>query len=148
MSKKMRIGKALVGATMLAGLLGGVGGAGATSNVSSRDAQKTKSPRKLRTTDSGARTMVGSKIKMNVDRDANPREIRDKADKIKKANTKIRKEVEKRRDKGMLSPLMPKTKSQRDAFDSPGLTPYQAKAGKMIRARGGGMARMKPTKLY
>ena len=58
MSKKMRIGKALVGATMLAGLLGGVGGAGATSNVSSRDAQKTKSPRKLRTTDSGARTMA------------------------------------------------------------------------------------------
>jgi len=147
MSKKMRIGKALVGATMLAGLLGGVGGAGATSNVSSRDAQKTKSPRKLRTTDSGARTMVGSKIKMNVDRDASPREIREKADSIKETNKKIRDKVESRRDKGELSPTMPKRKSQISSdfgLDLMG----GAKTGKMVRARGGGMARMKPTKLY
>ena len=145
MSKKMRIGKALVGATMLAGLLGGVGGA--TSNVSSRDAQKTKSPRKLRTTDSGARTMVGSKIKMNVDRDASPREIREKADSIKETNKKIRDKVESRRDKGELSPTMPKRKSQISSdfgLDLMG----GAKTGKMVRARGGGMARMKPTKLY
>ena len=143
----MRIGKALVGATMLAGLLGGVGGAGATSNVSSRDAQKTKSPRKLRTTDSGARTMVGSKIKMNVDRDATPREIREKADSIKETNKKIRDKVESRRDKGELSPTMPKRKSQISSdfgLDLMG----GAKTGKMVRARGGGMARMKPTKLY
>ena len=143
----MRIGKALVGATMLAGLLGGVGGAGATSNVSSRDAQKTKSPRKLRTTDSGARTMVGSKIKMNVDRDASPREIREKADSIKETNKKIRDKVESRRDKGELSPTMPKRKSQISSdfgLDLMG----GAKTGKMVRARGGGMARMKPTKLY
>ena len=147
MSKKMKIGKALVGATMLAGLLGGVGGAGATSNVSSRDAQKTKSPRKLRTTDSGARTMVGSKIKMNVDRDASPREIREKADSIKETNKKIRDKVESRRDKGELSPTMPKRKSQISSdfgLDLMG----GAKTGKMVRARGGGMARMKPTKLY
>ena len=143
----MKIGKALVGATMLAGLLGGVGGAGATSNVSSRDAQKTKSPRKLRTTDSGARTMVGSKIKMNVDRDASPREIREKADSIKETNKKIRDKVESRRDKGELSPTMPKRKSQISSdfgLDLMG----GAKTGKMVRARGGGMARMKPTKLY
>ena len=143
----MKIGKALVGATMLAGLLGGVGGAGATSNVSSRDAQKTKSPRKLRTTDSGARTMVGSKIKMSVDRDASPREIREKADSIKETNKKIRDKVESRRDKGELSPTMPKRKSQISSdfgLDLMG----GAKTGKMVRARGGGMARMKPTKLY
>tara|TARA_B100000424_G_scaffold81508_1_gene61065 strand:- start:45 stop:488 length:444 start_codon:yes stop_codon:yes gene_type:complete len=147
MSKKMRIAKSLVGATMLAGLLGGVGGAGATSNVSSRDAQKTKSPRKLRTTDSGARTMVGSKIKMSVDRDASPREIREKADSIKETNKKIRDKVESRRDKGELSPTMPKRKSQISSdfgLDLMG----GAKTGKMVRARGGGMARMKPTKLY
>ena len=143
----MRIAKSLVGATMLAGLLGGVGGAGATSNVSSRDAQKTKSPRKLRTTDSGARTMVGSKIKMSVDRDASPREIREKADSIKETNKKIRDKVESRRDKGELSPTMPKRKSQISSdfgLDLMG----GAKTGKMVRARGGGMARMKPTKLY
>ena len=29
-----------------------------------------------------------------------------------------------------------------------GLDPFAAKAGKMIKARGGGMARTKPTKLY
>ena len=144
MSRKRRMAAALLGAAALASMAKPQG----ISGMDRRDIQKTKSQKKFRVTDSGAETMVGSKIKMKVDRDANPREIRDKADKIKKANTKIRKEVEKRRDEGMLSPVMPKTESQRKAFDSPGLTPFAAKAGKMIKARGGGMARTKPTKLY
>ena len=66
---------------------------------------------------------------------------------MKKTNKKIRDKVESRRDKGELSPTMPKRKSQISSdfgLDLMG----GAKTGKMVRARGGGMARMKPTKLY
>jgi len=91
------------------------------------------------------KTMVGSPVKTSVDYDANPRERAEVMGKAKATNTKIRKAVEKRRDEGDLSPTMPKTKGQEFEFGF-GLG---AKKGKMIQARGGGMAmRMKPTKLY
>jgi len=99
------------------------------------------------------KTMTGGPLKIKVDKDALPREIKAKADKVKSSNKKIKKIVIKRRDAGKLSPLMPKTKSQADAMTkkNSGLGMFDgAKTGKMIRARGGGMATqgMKPTKLY
>ena len=53
----------------------------------------------------------------------------------------------------MLSPTMPKSESQYDALTkkNSGLDMFGgAKKGKMIRARGGGLAKggMRPTKLY
>ena len=52
----------------------------------------------------------------------------------------------------MLSPVMPKSESQYDAMQSGiGLGMFDMNKGgsvKMIKARGGGMARTKPTKLY
>ena len=91
------------------------------------------------------KTMVGSPVKTSVDYDANPRERAEVMGKAKEANTKMRKAVEKRRDEGALSPSMPKRKGQEFEFGF-GLG---ARKGKMVRARGGGMAmRMKPTKLY
>ena len=51
----------------------------------------------------------------------------------------------------MLPSTMPKSKSQYEAMQksSSGLGMFDgAKKGKMIKARGGGMARMKPTKMY
>ena len=90
--------------------------------------------------------MVGSKVKTTVDVDALPREVKEKAQKVAQRNEKIKKAVIKRRDEGMLSPTMPKRANQ--ISSDFGLTPFAAKAGKMIKARGGGMARTKPTKLY
>ena len=63
------------------------------------------------------------------------------------------KAVVKRKDAGMLSPTMPKSESQYNALtkENSGLNFMDgAKKGKMIKARGGGMAiqGMKPTKLY
>ena len=73
-----------------------------------------------------------------------------KAQKVAERNETIKKAVIKRRDKGMLSPVMPKTESQSKAFTNNYGFELQAKKGKMIKARGGGMAiqGMKPTKLY
>ena len=104
-----------------------------------------------RVIDSGAETMVGTPVKTTVDTDALPREVKEKASEVKVASDKMKKKVVKRKKEGKLSPLMPKTKSQSDAMmkENSGLGMFDgAKAGKMIRARGGGMARMKPTKLY
>jgi len=47
----------------------------------------------------------------------------------------------------MLSPTMPKRPNQISSDFGLGIMDG-AKAGKMIKARGGGMARTKPTKLY
>jgi len=143
MSRKRKMAAALLGAAALASMRGPQG----ITPMERRDIQKSKSRKKFRTTDSGAETMVGSKIPMSVDRDATPREIKEKADNIKKANTKIRKQVEKRRDDGDLSPTMPKRKNQISSDFGLNIM-GGAKAGKMVKARGGGMARMKPTKLY
>jgi len=99
------------------------------------------------------KTMTGGPLKIKVDKDALPREIKAKADKVKKSNSKIKKIVTKRRETGKLSSTMPKTKSQANAMakKNSGLGMFDgAKKGKMIRARGGGLAKggMRPTKLY
>ena len=91
--------------------------------------------------------MVGSKVKTTVDVDALPREVKEKAATVAKTNEKIKKAVIKRRDEGKLSPLMPKRANQISSDLGLGIMDG-AKAGKMIKARGGGMARTKPTKLY
>ena len=106
-----------------------------------------KIKRGKRVIDSGATTMTGGKVKTTVDTDALPREVKEKASEVKVASDKMKKKVTKRRDEGDLSPTMPKKKNQissdfgMDMFGG-------AKTGKMVKARGGGMARMKPTKLY
>ena len=115
----------------------------------------TKINAKKRVIDLGPDTknLVGKTTKTTVDKDALPREIKEKADKVKKVQTKINKAVVKRKEAGMLSPTMPKSESQYDALTkkNSGLDMFGgAKKGKMIRARGGGLAKggMRPTKLY
>ena len=109
----------------------------------------------MRTVDLGDSTknIVGQTTKTTVDKDALPREVEEKASKIKAVQKKINKAVVKRKDAGMLSPTMPKSESQYNALtkENSGLNFMDgAKKGKMIKARGGGMAiqGMKPTKLY
>ena len=124
------------------------------SGMDRRDTQKTIKNRKpKRVIDSGSKTMVGSKVKTTVDQDALPREVKEKAQKVAKTNEKIKKAVIERKDKGMLSPLMPKSESQYRAMTKPnsGLDMFggSKKGGlQTVKARGGGMARTKPTKLY
>ena len=146
--KKLR--KALMGAAALYGAskLMGMGANKTISGDDRRDIQKTIKNRKPKfVKDTGSKTMVGSPVKTTVDRDALPREIREKTQKVAKTNEKIKKAVIKRRDEGMLSPTMPKRPNQISSDFGLGIMDG-AKAGKMIKARGGGMARTKPTKLY
>ena len=110
---------------------------------------------KKRVVDLGNETknIVGKTTKTTVDKDALPREIEEKASKVKAVQKKINKAVVKRKKEGMLSPTMPKSESQYNALtkENSGLDMFGgAKKGKMIKARGGGMAiqGMKPTKLY
>ena len=155
MSKK-KLRKALMGAAALYGAskLMGMGADKTISGDDRRDIQKTIKNRKpRRVINTGSKTMVGTPVKTTVDQDALPREVKEKAQKVAKTNEKIKKAVIKRRDEGMLSPTMPKSESQYKAMTKPnsGLNFMDgAKKGKMIRARGGGMAikGMKPTKLY
>ena len=120
---------------------------------SAKTPSQSKKIGKTRTVDLGdeSKNLVGKTTKITVDKDALPREIKEKADKVKAKKKEQLKVVKKRRDEGKLSPVMPKSESQFDAMQSPGLGAFDgAKRGKMIRARGGGMAiqGMKPTKLY
>ena len=96
---------------------------------------------KMRTADTGATTMTGGKIKMSVDKNALPREIKEKADKLRASNEKIKKAVIKRKKAGKLSPLMPKTKSQADAISNNFGFGLGAKKGAMVKARYGKMAK-------
>ena len=96
---------------------------------------------KMRTADTGAKTMTGGKIKMSVDKNALPREIKEKADKLRASNEKIKKAVIKRKKAGKLSPLMPKTKSQADAMSNNFGFGLGAKKGAMVKARYGKMAK-------
>ena len=149
MSKRKKLARALAGAAALYGAskLMGMGAAGKeTVSDVQKSTQIGKIKRPTRVIDSGSKTMVGSKVKTTVDVDALPREVKEKAQKVAQRNEKIKKAVIKRRDEGMLSPTMPKRANQ--ISSDFGLTPFAAKAGKMIKARGGGMARTKPTKLY
>jgi len=150
MSKRRRaLAKALIAGTALYGLTrpSMMGGTETVSDAQKKtQVRKQKSP--TRAIDTGATTMVGGKVKTTVDQDALPREIKEKAAKVRAANEKMKKKVIKRRDEGKLSPTMPKRENQLSSDF--GLDPFAAKTGKMVKARGGGMAiqGMKPTKLY
>ena len=153
MSKKRKLARALAGAAALYGAsklmgMGAVKDKATVSDVQKRT-QVPKIKRPTRVIDTGSKTMVGSKVKTTVDVDALPREVKEKAQKVAKTNEKIKKAVIKRRDEGMLSPTMPKRANQISSDFGLGIMDG-AKAGKMIKARGGGMAiqGMKPTKLY
>ena len=152
-SKKLKkaalAGAALYTASKMMGKKGAPTGAPASAKSPSSTKRLGQEDVRVVTGEDG-KTMTGGPLKIKVDKDALPREIKAKADKVKSSNEKIKKIVIKRRQAGELSPLMPKTKSQADAMGS-GLGMFDgAKKGKMIRARGGGMAiqGMKPTKLY
>ena len=103
-----------------------------------------------------AKTPSSTKINANkrvIDLGPETKEIEEKASKIKVAQKKINKAVMKRKEAGMLSPTMPKSESQYNAMtkENSGLGMFDgAKKGKMVRARGGGLAKggMRPTKLY
>ena len=150
--KKLR--KALMGAAALYGASKLMGMGATKTPIGAPPSAKTpSSSKKIGKTivrDTGSTTMTGGKVKTTVDKDALPREIKEKVQKVAERNEKIKKAVIKRRDEGMLSPVMPKTESQSKAFTNNFGFGLSAKKGKMIKARGGGMAiqGMKPTKLY
>ena len=154
MSRKKKIARALAAGVALYGASKLMGmGANKTGKQTVSDAQKQSQVPKIkkptRVVDTGSKTMVGGNVKTTVDVDALPREVKEKAQKVAKTNETIKKAVIKRRNEGMLSPTMPKRANQLSsdfglgAFDG-------AKKGKMVRARGGGLAKggMRPTKLY
>jgi len=153
MSRKRKLAMAatILGAGLLANRTRPMVGSGAPPTAKTPSSSKKIS--RTRTVDLGdeSKNLVGKTTKITVDKDALPREIKEKADKVKAKKKEQLKVVKKRRDEGKLSPVMPKSESQFDAMQSPGLGAFDgAKRGKMIRARGGGMAiqGMKPTKLY
>jgi len=159
MSKKLRsklkraalAGIALYGASKMLGAQKTAAPTGAPPGA--KTPSSSKKIGKVRVVDTGSKTMVGSPVKTTVDKDALPREIKEKTQKVAKTNEKIKKAVVKRKEEGMLPATMPKSESQYNAMTkkNSGLGMFDgAKKGKMIRARGGGMATqgMKPTKLY
>ena len=153
MSRRKKIRQALMGAAALYGASKLMGMGAKTPTGAPPGAKTPSASKKIGKTivrDTGSTTMTGGKVKTTVDRDALPREIKEKVQKVAERNEKIKKAVIKRRDEGMLSPLMPKTESQSKAFTNNFGFGLSAKKGKMIKARGGGMAiqGMKPTKLY
>ena len=154
MSRKKKIARALAAGVALYGASKLMGmGAGASGKATVSDAQKTTQVPKIkkptRAIDTGSKTMVDTPVKTTVDVDALPREVKEKAQKVAKTNEKIKKAVIKRRDEGMLSPTMPKRANQLSSDFGLGAMDG-AKKGKMVRARGGGLAKggMRPTKLY
>ena len=156
--KKLR--KALMGAAALYGASKLMGmGAGATGKATVSDAQKMSqvpkkvSPKFVKDLKNPESSIVGQSTKISIDKNANPREIKEISSAAKAKKAEQFKIVKKRKDEGKLSPLMPKSKSQYEAMQksNSGLGIFDgAKKGKMIKARGGGMAiqGMKPTKLY
>ena|SRR5210317_1883478 len=161
MSKKLksRLKKAALAGIAMYGASKMLGAQKTAAPIGAPPGAKTPSSTKInakkRVIDLGPETknIVGKTTKTTVDRDALPKEIEEKASKIKAAQKKINKAVVKRKDAGMLSPTMPKSESQYNALtkENSGLNFMDgAKKGKMIKARGGGMAiqGMKPTKLY
>jgi len=151
LKKAALAGIALYGASKMLGAQKTAAPIGAPASAKTPSSSKIKK----RVVDLGNETknIVGKTTKTTVDKDALPREIEAKASKIKATQKKINKAVVKRKEAGMLSPTMPKSESQYDALTkkNSGLDMFGgAKKGKMIRARGGGLAKggMRPTKLY
>jgi hypothetical protein len=159
MSKKLRsklkraalAGIALYGASKMLGAQKTAAPTGAPPGA--KTPSSSKKIGKVRVVDTGSKTMVGTPVKTTVDQDALPREVKEKTQKVAKQNEKIKKAVVKRKDEGMLSPTMPKSESQYNALtkENSGLDMFGgSKKGKMVKARGGGLAKggMRPTKLY
>jgi len=153
LKKAALAGIALYGASKMLGAQKTAAPIGAPA--SAKTPSSTKRDLNKRVVDLGPETknLVGKTTKTTVDKDALPREIEEKASKIKATQKKINKAVVKRKEAGKLSPTMPKSESQYNAMtkENSGLDMFGgAKKGKMIRARGGGLAKggMRPTKLY
>ena len=161
MSKKLKsrlkraalAGIAMYGASKMLGAQKTAAPIGAPASAKTPSSTKINANKRVVDLGNETKNIVGKTTKMTVDKDALPKEIKEKADKVKKVQTKINKAVVKRKDAGMLSPTMPKSESQYNALtkENSGLDMFGgAKRGKMIRARGGGLAKggMRPTKLY
>jgi hypothetical protein len=165
MSRKKKIARALAAGVALYGaskLMGmgakKTGATGASGKQTVSDAQKTTQVKKLppkRVVDlkNPESSIVGQSTKISVDKNANPREIKEISSAAKAKKAEQFKIVKQRKDAGKLSPLMPKSESQYKAMtkENSGLGMFDgAKKGKMVRARGGGLAKggMRPTKLY
>ena len=166
MSKKKKIARALAAGVALYGaskLMGmgakKTGATGASGKQTVSDAQKStqigkkRVPKKVVDLKNPESSIVNQTTKISVDKNANPRETAEIAKKAKEAKTEQYKIVKQRKDEGKLSPLMPKSESQYKAMtkENSGLGMFDgAKKGKMVRARGGGLAKggMRPTKLY
>ena len=159
MSRRKKIRQALMGAAALYGASKLMGmGAGTTGKATVSDAQKmTQVPKKVgpkfvKDLKNPEASLVGKSTKISIDKDALPKEIKEKVSAAKAKKAEQFKIVKKRKDKGMLSPLMPKSESQFDAMQSGiglGMFDGSKKGGlQTVKARGGGMARIKPTKLY
>jgi len=158
--KKLR--KALMGAAALYGASKLMGmGAGTTGKATVSDAQKMSqvpkkvSPKFVKDLKNPESSIVGQSTKIAIDKNANPREIKEISSAAKAKKAEQFKIVKKRKDKGMLSPLMPKSESQYRAMtkENSGLDMFSgSKKGGLqtIKARGGGMAiqGIKPIKLY
>ena len=153
LKKAALAGIALYGASKMLGAQKTAAPIGAPASAKTPSSTKINANKRVVDLGNETKNIVGKTTKMTVDKDALPKEIKEKADKVKKVQTKINKAVVKRKNEGMLSPLMPKSESQYNAMtkENSGLGMFDgAKKGKMVRARGGGLAKggMRPTKLY
>ena len=160
MSRKKKIARALAAGVALYGASKLMGmGANKTGKQTVSDAQKStqigkkRVPKRVVDLKNPESSIVGQSTKISVDKNANPREIKEISSAAKAKKAEQFKIVKQRKDAGKLSPLMPKSESQYNAMtkENSGLGMFDgAKKGKMVRARGGGLAKggMRPTKLY
>ena len=165
MSRKKKIARALAAGVALYGaskLMGmgakKTGATGASGKQTVSDAQKSRQigkkvqPKFVKDLKNPESSIVGQSTKISIDKNANPREIKEISSAAKAKKAEQFKIVKQRKDAGKLSPLMPKSESQYKAMqEGIGLGDMDgAKKGKMVRARGGGLAKggMRPTKLY
>jgi len=150
LKKAALAGIALYGASKMLGAQKTAAPIGAPASAKTPSSSKINAKKRVVDLGNETKNIVGKTTKTTVDKDALPREIEAKASKIKATQKKINKAVVKRKEAGMLSPTMPKSESQGNAMTNNFGFGLQAKKGKMIRARGGGLAKggMRPTKLY
>ena len=159
MSRKKKIaralaaGVALYGASKLMGMGAKKTPTGAPPSAKTPSATKVAKPKIVKDLKNPESSIVGQSTKISVDKNANPREIKEISSAAKAKKAEQFKIVKQRKDAGKLSPLMPKSESQYNAMtkENSGLGMFDgAKKGKMVRARGGGLAKggMRPTKLY
>lgn len=155
MSRKSRIKKALAGAASLYALNKFMAPGKDLSNTA-RETGKIKSmagkayKAKSDSMKFGKTLSGGPSFSIGVDKAANPRERAEIGKKYKEVAKKASEAYKKRSEANMIGATTPKSKNQLDAMSKDfGLSLLGgAKKGKMIKARGGGMARTKPTKMY